>query len=243
MSTRIPGRHHSWYSQATGKQRHVRWFGHGGAHVLAFPTTMGDHNEWPNRYMPDVLREHIEKGWITLWCLDHNHDLSWYEKGIHPGARAWRHLMYDRYIRDELLPFTRHVNPNDFVIATGASFGAFHAMSIGMRNPHLVQRIIGMSGTYDITGMTGGYSDANVYACNPFAFIPNEHDAARLAALRKQDIIIAIGSGDPHIQQNVDFSGLLWEKGIGNALRVWNGWAHDWPYWEEMILKYVGGHD
>jgi esterase/lipase superfamily enzyme len=243
MSTRVPGRHHSWYSQATGKQMHVRWFGHGGAHVLAFPTTMGDHNEWPNRYMPDVLREHIEKGWITLWCLDHNHDLSWYEKGIHPGARAWRHLMYDRYIRDELLPFTRHVNPNDFVIATGASFGAFHAMSIGMRNPHLVQRIIGMSGTYDITGMTGGYSDANVYACNPFAFIPNEHDAARLAALRKQDIIIAIGSGDPHIEQNIDFSGLLWEKGIGNALRVWNGWAHDWPYWEEMILKYVGGHD
>jgi esterase/lipase superfamily enzyme len=222
---------------------HVRWFGQAGAHVLAFPTTMGDHNEWPNRYMPDVLREHIEKGWITLWCLDHNHDLSWYEKGIHPGARAWRHLMYDRYIRDELLPFTRHVNPNDFVIATGASFGAFHAMSIGMRNPHLVQRIIGMSGTYDITGMTGGYSDANVYACNPFAFIPNEHDAARLAALRKQDIIIAIGSGDPHIQQNVDFSGLLWEKGIGNALRIWNGWAHDWPYWEEMIVKYVGGHD
>jgi esterase/lipase superfamily enzyme len=222
---------------------HVRWFGHGGAHLLAFPTTMGNHNEWPNRYMPDVLREHIEQGWITLWCLDHNHDLSWYEKHIHPGARAWRHLMYDRYIRDELLPFMKHVNPNDFVIATGASFGAFHAMSIGLRNPHLIHRIIGMSGVYDISGMTGGYSDRNVYACNPFEFIPNEQEPGRLAALRRQDIIIAIGSGDPHHQQNVEFSGLLWDKGIGNALRVWNGWAHDWPYWEDMILKYVGGHD
>lgn len=222
---------------------HVRWFGHGGAHLLAFPTTMGNHNEWPNRYMPDVLREHIEQGWITLWCLDHNHDLSWYEKHIHPGARAWRHLMYDRYIRDELLPFMKHVNPNDFVIATGASFGAFHAMSIGLRNPHLIHRIIGMSGVYDISGMTGGYSDANVYACNPFEFIPNEQEPGRLAALRRQDIIIAIGSGDPHHQQNVEFSGLLWNKGIGNALRVWNGWAHDWPYWEDMILQYVGGHD
>jgi esterase/lipase superfamily enzyme len=130
--------------------------------------------------MPDVLRDQIENGWITLWCLDNNHDLSWYEKTIHPGARAWRHLMYERYIRDELLPFTRHVNANEFVITTGASFGAFHAMSIGLRNPHLVQRIIGMSGTYDISAMTGGYSDQNVYACNPFAFIPNEHDPARL---------------------------------------------------------------
>ena len=36
---------------------HVRWFGEGGARLLAFPTTMGNHNEWPNRYMPDVLRE------------------------------------------------------------------------------------------------------------------------------------------------------------------------------------------
>ena len=33
---------------------HVRWFGHSGARVLAFPTTMGNHNEWPNRYLEKV---------------------------------------------------------------------------------------------------------------------------------------------------------------------------------------------
>ena len=31
--------------------------------------------------------------------------------------------------------------------------------------------------------------------------------------------------------------------GIGNALRIWDGWAHDWPYWERMIRLYIGGHD
>ena len=222
---------------------HVRWFGHGGARVIAFPTTMGNHNEWPNRYMPDVLREHIDRGWIQLWCIDHNHDLSWYDKKVHPGTRAWRHLMYDRYLREELLPFTHHVNANPYVIMTGASFGAFHAMSFGLRNPQLVDRIIGMSGTYDISGMTGGYSDANVYASNPAEFIRNEWDESRLAALRRQDIIIAIGSGDPHFRENSEFSSLLWQKGIGNALRVWDGWCHDWPYWEKMIVRYVGGHD
>ena len=222
---------------------HIRWFGHGGARVIAFPTTMGNHNEWPNRYMPDVLREHIDRGWIQLWCIDHNHDLSWYDKKTHPGTRAWRHLMYDRYIGEELLPFTQYVNSNPYVIMTGASFGAFHAMSFGLRNPQLVNRIIGMSGTYDISGMTGGYSDANVYASNPAEFIRNEWDESRLAALRRQDIIIAIGSGDPHFNENSEFSSLLWHKGIGNALRVWDGWCHDWPYWERMIVRYVGGHD
>lgn len=204
---------------------------------------MGNHNEWPNRYMPDVLGEHIARGWIQLWCLDHNHDLSWYDKTIHPGERARRHLEFDRYVTDELLPFTRHVNDNPFVIATGASFGAFHAMSMGLRNPHLVHRIIGMSGTYDIKGMTGGYSDGLVYASNPMDFMRHEHDPGRLAAFRRQDIIIAIGRGDPHYEQNRGFSAILWDRGIGNALRVWDGHAHDWPYWERMIVRYVGGHD
>lgn len=241
MSTRVHGHHHVWHSHRVGRAMHVRWFGHAGARVLAFPTTMGNHNEWPDRYMPDVLREHIERGWIQLWCLDHNHDLSWYDKAIHPGERARRHLQYDRYVCEELLPFTAHVNDNPFVMATGASFGAFHAMSIGLRNPNRFHRIIGMSGTYDISGMTRGYSDADVYACNPFHFMQHERDPARLAAFQRQDIIMAIGRGDPNYQENVQFSGMLWRQGIGNALREWDGHAHDWPYWERMIVQYIGG--
>jgi esterase/lipase superfamily enzyme len=241
--TRVHGHHHRWYSPSVGRDMHVRWFGWGGARVLAFPTTMGDHNEWPNRRMPDVLREQIERGWIQLWCLDHNHDASWYDKTIHPGARAWKHLQYDQYITQELLPFTEHVNGNGFVIATGASFGAFHAMSIALRHPHRFHRVIGMSGTYDIKNMTGGYSDGNVYASNPFDFMRFENDAGRMDAFRRQDIIMVIGDGDPHYEQNREFSGVLWEKGIGNALRVWNGHAHDWPFWEDWIGRYLPGHD
>lgn len=243
MSTRVPGQHHVWYSPSVGRHMHVRWFGWGGARVIAFPTTMGNHNEWPNRYMPDVLHEHLARGWVQLWCVDHNHDGSWYDKQRHPGDRAWQHLRYDAYIRDELLPFTRHVNGNPYTIATGASFGAFHAMSIGLRNPGHFHRIIGMSGMYDISAMVGGYSDHNVHAANPASFVAHEHDPGRLAAMQRQDIIIAIGKHDPHYEQNTQFSGMLWGKGIGNALREWEGNAHDWPYWERMIVRYVGGHD
>jgi esterase/lipase superfamily enzyme len=241
--TRVPGQHTSWYSHRVGREMHVRWFGRGGARLLAFPTSMGDHNEWPNRRMPDVLWEHIARGWITLFCLDHNHDASWYDKGIPPRERARRHLLYDGYLREELLPFTANVAGNGFLIAAGASFGAYHAMSFGLRNPALVNRIIGMSGMYDISGMADHAPDDLVYQCNPHAFIPNEWEAHRLDAIRRQDIIMAIGDGDPMVHENREFSGILWRKGIGNALRVWNGFAHDWPWWERMIVKYVGGHD
>ena len=40
-----------------------------------------------------------------------------------------------------------------------------------------------------------------------------------------------------------ELSGKLWAKGIGNALREWDGFAHDWPVWERMLHLYLFGHD
>jgi esterase/lipase superfamily enzyme len=57
------------------------------------------------------------------------------------------------------------------------------------------------------------------------------------------DIILAVGREDSALGNNQYFSGILWEKGIGNALRIWDGWAHDWPWWRQMIRIYIGGHD
>jgi esterase/lipase superfamily enzyme len=234
-----------WHSPALGREMPLQVVGHAGARVLVFPTSLGSCTEWTDRHMhrPEVLGEHLERGWIQLFCLHHVHEESWYGEQLHPGARAWRHLQYDRYLLDEVLPFTASRNPNPFVIAIGASFGGYHAACFGMRHPERVNRIIGLSGTYDIKRLTGGYSDDNVYACNPTDFMRHEHDPARLAAFRRQDIVLAVGRDDPACPNNREFSGILWGKGIGNALRIWDGWSHDWPYWERMVRLYIGGHD
>jgi esterase/lipase superfamily enzyme len=235
--------HHSWYSPSLERDMHLHVVGHAGARVLVFPTSLGTHHEWIDRRMHEVLGEHLHRGWIQLFCLDQVHGESWYGKDLHPGAMAWRHLQYDRYLHDEVLPFTASLNAEPFVVATGASFGAYHAVCFGFRHPHLVNRIIGMSGLYDKKRLTGGYSDANVYACNPADFMLHEHDPGRLEAFRRQDIVLAIGRDDPSRATNLSLSAALWDKGIGNALRIWDGWAHDWPYWERMIRLYIGGHD
>jgi esterase/lipase superfamily enzyme len=74
-------------------------------------------------------------------------------------------------------------------------------------------------------------------------FIQHEHEPGRLAALRRMDIILAVGRDDPLRGESERLSGALWGKGIGNALRLWDGWAHDWPYWQRMLRCYIGGHD
>jgi esterase/lipase superfamily enzyme len=57
------------------------------------------------------------------------------------------------------------------------------------------------------------------------------------------DIILVTGRDDPNRASTEAISASLWNKGIGNALRLWDGWSHDWPWWRDMIRLYIGGHD
>lgn len=217
--------------------------GHAGARLIVFPTSKGWMSEWEDRHMMVALKDHIVNGWLQVFSVSSIDAESWYAYHKWPGDRAWRHEQYNQYLLHEVLPFTRWKNPNPFLIVAGASFGAFHALSFGLRFPEQVGRVIAMSGLCDIRRFLDGYHDQNVYSNNPAEFIVHEHDPRRLAALRRQDIILAVGRDDGLRGQNEALSAALWAKGIGNALRLWDGWSHDWPYWQKMMRLYVGGHD
>jgi esterase/lipase superfamily enzyme len=233
-----------WFSPALGRDMELLLFGHSGARVLVFPSSMGRFFEWEDRGMiHGALGHHVEQGWLQVCCVDSVDDESWYARWKHPGDRAHRHAQYDAYICNEVLPLLGYVNPNPFLITTGASFGAYHAMTFALRYPQIVGRVIGLSGLYDIREITNGYSDELVHHYNPADFVMGESDPGRLAAMQRMDIIMAIGRDDPMRGNNDYFSGRLWSKGIGNALRIWDGWAHDWPYWQRMLPMYIGGHD
>jgi len=234
--------YHRWHSPSLGRDMELLIFGHAGARVLAFPTSQGRFYEWEDRGMHDALGEQIERGWVQLYCVDSVDAESWYARRRHPGARAWRQEQYDAYLLNEVLPLTRALNDNPFLITTGASFGAYHAANFAFRHPELVGRMIGLSGLYDIRRFTNGFHNETVYRNNPVDFIAGEHDHARLEALRRQDIIFVTGQDDAFRTNNEWMSGLLWGKGVGNALRLWDGWAHDWPWWRQMIGTYIGGH-
>lgn len=218
-------------------------FGHAGARVLVFPTSLGKFYEWEDRGMIAALGEHLERGWLQLFCVDSVDAESWYARWAHPGGRAWRHVQYENYLTNEVVPLMWRKNDNPFTITTGASFGAYHAANFAFRHPELIRRLIGMSGIYDIRGWTNGYHDDNIYFHNPVEYLPNEHDPFRLDRLRAMDIILVTGKDDPNRGGTENLSGILWNRGIGNALRLWDGWAHDWPWWRDMIRLYIGGHD
>lgn len=236
--------YHRWYSPSLNRHMELLVFGHGGANVIIFPTSKGRYYEWEDRGMiHGALREPLERGWLTAYCVDAIDEESWYAWWAHPGGRAYRHHQYFEYLHNEVVPLIGSKNQNRYLITMGASFGAFHAAGFGLKYPHLVDRIFGICGLYDIRSFTGGYSDDYVYYNNPMQFVPNEHDWGRIQAMRRQDIIIVAGSGDPQVQWSRDFAGMLWSKGLWNAYREWDGWVHDWPYWQRIVPQYIFGHD
>jgi len=235
--------HHRWFSPSLDRDMDLLVFGHHGARLLVFPTSMGRFFEWEDRGMMEALGEHLERGWLQVFCVDSVDAESWYAKWKHPHDRSVRQFQYEDYVVREVLPFTQSRNGDPFLIATGASFGAYHAINIGFRHPHLFGRVIGLSGLYDIREQTDGYYDDTIAANNPSHYVSTLHDHAHLEAMRRMDIILATGHDDSFVENNRYLSRALWEKGVGNALRLWDGWAHDWPWWRDMIRLYVGGSD
>ena len=235
--------YHRWYSPSLERDMDLLVFGHGGARVLVFPTSKGRFYEWEDRGMMQLLAHPINQGWLQIYCVDSVDSDSWYAYWKHPEARAWRQVQYENYLVSEVLPLSWQKNQNPFLITVGASFGAYHAVNLALRRPDLVSRTIGLSGIYDTSRWADGHVGGHIYAHNPCAYIPNEHDHERLELLRRLDIILAVGRDDGLRANNEQLSAALWQKGIGNALRIWDGWSHDWPYWEKMLVTYIGGHD
>ncbi|HRP07107.1 MAG TPA: alpha/beta hydrolase-fold protein [Gemmatimonadales bacterium] len=226
-----------------GRRMEVVIHGHAGARAIVFPTSMGWNREWEDQGMCDAVGDLLAAGQLQLICLPSIDEQAWYDEAAHPRARAEWHARYDAWIRHELLPATSESNPNEFVITAGASFGGYHALCFAGRYPEIVRRAIVMSGLVDIRRLTDGWTDDVIYFYNPAEFLLYEQDPERVAALQRMDLVLAVGRDDPLCPSNQALSAALWQRGIGNALRIWDGWSHDWPYWRKMFRMYVGGHD
>jgi esterase/lipase superfamily enzyme len=218
-------------------------FGHAGTRVLVFPSSFGRFYEWENQGMVAALDGRLERGDLQLFCVDGIDTETWYATSRPPAERIRRYEQYGEYVLGEVLPFSAGLNANPFLVVTGTSLGAYHAVNFACRHPEEVGRVLGMSGKYDVRGFLDGYYSDAVYFNNPCDFLSNEHDPVRLAALRRIDVIVATGRDDPNRASSERLSAILWDRGIWHALRLWDGWVHDWPYWQKMVQLYLGGHD
>jgi esterase/lipase superfamily enzyme len=224
--------HHKWYSGRLNRDMELLVFGHAGIPILVFPTSMGRFFEYEDNGMIGAVAHKIDSGQIQLFCVDSVDSESWYNKGAHPRDRVVRHMQYENYIHEEVMPCLRNKNWSPRIVTTGCSFGGYHAVNFALKHPGLITDCVSMSGAFDIRQFLHGYYDDNCYFNNPPDYISNLNGPFA-------NFTLVTGEHDMCLGDNFHMAHLMGSRHIPHQLDVWkDGTTHDWPWWRGMAQKF-----
>jgi esterase/lipase superfamily enzyme len=238
--------YYKWYSPALEKEMELLAFGNSGASVLFFPPRAGRFYEYEDWKLIETLQPKIEQGFLQVYCVDSIDVESFYSEGVYPDQKIARHLQYEQYILNEVLPLMHYKNPGSYMISAGCSMGAYHAVNFAFKYPQYMSKIVALSGRYDLTqklnhynDLLEGYWNETIYFNMPSQYIHNISEQDLLDALRRLEIVLAVGRDDPFLENNISLSEALKSKGINNHLYIWDGEAHKAKYWRMMLDIYL----
>jgi esterase/lipase superfamily enzyme len=238
--------YHKWHSRALDREMELLVFGQAGPRMLVFPSRKQRFFEYEDHGMVHSLRHRIEAGELQLVCVDSLDHESLYCFEIEPQARIARHLQFERYVIEEVLPFSEKINPGTPLLAHGCSFGGYHAMTIALRHPQRFAGVLAFSGRYDLMLHAGdfhslfhGFHDDSLATIMPSRFVPTLKDGKRLRQIRKLRFTLVIGEDDPFYQDNVALCRAFARKRINHELHAWCGNAHRFRYWRQMARVYL----
>jgi esterase/lipase superfamily enzyme len=73
----------------------------------------------------------------------------------------------------------------------------------------------------------------------PSQYIPNLTDENIINAIKRMQIILAVGKEDPFLPNNRFLHDSLYKKGVHNTLHVWEGEAHRPRFWQQMVQYFL----
>jgi esterase/lipase superfamily enzyme len=232
-----------WYSPSLHKQMNISVYGHYGFALLMLPTAAADFLEYERFHLIQAISPLINAGKLKVFSINSINNESCLNNLMHPRDKSIRHNQFNDYVFNEVIPYIKNKTSIETpLIATGASFGALHAMNLFLKRPDLIQGVIGMSGDYNLQSYTKGYFDQDVYFNNPMAYLPNLNDENTLSQIRKsKNIHIISGSGSYEMPQaSRQLSEVLKSKNIHHELAIWgDDMPHDWPTWQRVLPFYL----
>lgn len=232
--------YHKTRSAALHRDMELLVFGHGGVPVLAFPTSMGTFYQWEDFGMVKALEPQLEDGLNQLFCVHSVDGESFYNRRAGGRSRIRRHLRYERYVMDEVMPFLEAENPQPFRIIAGTSLGGYHAANLAFQHPRKFGKLISLGGAFNIRQFLGRYRGPEVRACHPEEYVAGLEDPEALQALRALDIRLVVGENDFCRPSTEALAGVLASRNIPAALDIWgDGADHGWPAWTAMIRKHI----
>lgn len=218
-------------------------YGHFGPPLLVFPTASGMAHEWEAQGMVEALAPWIERGELKLYCTESNVAEAWTRREGDPAWRIRRHVLFERWVVETLVPYIRHDcrTPDIAIGAAGASLGAFYAANVALKHPAIFRWALCLSGRYSMTHFTDGFADSEVYFNNPLAYVPNLNGDALERVRRHTHLALVCGQGayeEGCIEETRALADVCAAKGIPHDRDIWGpDVAHQWSWWQRQ-LKY-----
>lgn len=238
-------RHELVYSPAMGRPVHVWCYGHWGLPVVVFPTAAGFAHEWDAQGMVDALAPLLHSGKIKLYCPESNVARAWTDKHEHPALRVKAHQAYEHFVLHDLVPGIRQDCRNDAIpiAVAGASLGAFYAANFALKHPETFHYALCLSGRYEATDFTGGYSNLDIYFNDPLSFVPNL-DGEDLERIRRHTFLTLVcGRGlweEGCIEETNALCDVFEHKGIPHWRDIWGrDVSHDWHWWRRQAVYHL----
>ncbi len=231
-----------WYSERMQQSIALARWGHLGAPVLVFPTAGGDAEEIERNQLVAACSGLLDSGRVKLYSCDSVAGRAMMTAEGTAAHRRWLCNQFHECIANEVVPAIRADmgGSQTPIIAAGASIGAFNALAVLCRYPHVFGAAIGMSGTYGIEKFFEGELDDQLYLASPLHFLPGL-EGPQLDKLRGRFAILASGEG---AWENIGESWLAAEvlggQGVPNRVDSWgHEWEHDWGTWRAMLPRYL----
>jgi esterase/lipase superfamily enzyme len=184
-----------------------------------------------------VLKDQVERGFNQFFCVESFSEDTFMNDFIDPISKLVRFNRYQEYLVDELLPYISELNPNPYIINTGVGIGAYCSLLMALKHPSLFNKVIGLSGYYDIrVHLEDEFADDTVYFNNPVEFIPNLNDQKILKLISDLDIRFLNFKNDPTLNDTRRMSDILWLKFIEHEHYVWDVETDDlWTTVPQML--------
>jgi esterase/lipase superfamily enzyme len=229
-----------WYSPRTQRELTLARWGHYGTPLLVFPTAGGDAEEIERHHLLAHLGDAVEGGRVKVYSVDSTAGRALARHEGSPEHRMWLFNQYHDAIASEVVPAIHADTGGHEIVAAGSSIGAFNALAMVCRYPHLFRAAICMSGTYHMEKFIGAFND-DLYFSSPVHFVPGM-EGPQLDALRRRFVVLASGSGRwEDTGESWAVAKVLGDKGIPNRMDDWGpDFDHDWPTWWKMLPTYVG---
>lgn len=227
-----------WKSPNLGREMELLVFGKKGTPVIVFPSDSGRFFEWEDEGMIYILEEQIELGYNQFFCVDSVIDESFHNKDVDPYTRIMRHEQYLMYIMEEIVPFITENNGTPYLINTGVGLGAYYSLLLALKYPSKFNKIISLSGHFDIKHFMNGFYDDNVYYNNPVDFISNLNNTKILKAIRKLDIRLLTYQNDMNLEPSKKMSEVLAMKSLDNRFYIWDETTYQpWSLFGSMFKE------